>query len=311
MDECGRINFRLLWRFYNMELRVLRYFLTVAREESITGAAKALHVTQPTLSKQLMDLEKQLGQTLLIRGSRKITLTAEGLLLQKRAQDILDLVDKTKAELSQTDQLISGNIFIGGGETQAMRLIAKATKKLQEEYPQISIHLFSGNSDDVTERLDNGLLDFGIIIEPADIKKYNYLRLPATDVWGLLLRTDSPLAKKQMIQPKDMWNIPLLCSKQSLVRNEISGWLRDDYEKLNIVATYNLLYNASLMVEEGVGYALCLDRLVNTTCTSNLCFRPLKPKLEAHLNIIWRKHQVFSKAAEKFLEALQVQFDEP
>ncbi len=288
-----------------MELRVLRYFLTVAREESITGAAKVLHVTQPTLSKQLMDLEQKLGQTLLIRGNRKITLTEEGMLLRKRAQEILDLVDKTEAELHQTDEVISGDIYIGGGETDAMRLIAKVVKKLQQDYPHIQYHLFSGNADDVTERLDKGLLDFGILIEPADIQKYDYLRLPATDTWGLLMRKDSPLAVKKNISPEDLLDIPLLCSKQTLVRNEISGWLQDDYEKLNIVATYNLIYNASLMVEEGIGYALCLDKLVNTTGFSPLCFKPLNPGLEARLDIVWKKYPVFSKAAEKFLEKLQ------
>lgn len=288
-----------------MELRVLRYFLAVAREENITEAAKSLHVTQPTLSKQLMDLEKRLGQTLFIRGNRKITLTDEGMLLRKRAQEILDLVEKTESELQQTDEIISGNIYIGGGETDAMRLIAKAVKRLQEEQPHIQYHLFSGNADDVTERLDKGLLDFGILIEPADIKKYNYLRLPATDTWGLLIRKDSPLAALKTIRPENMRGIPLLCSKQTLVRNEISGWLQTDYDKLNIIASYNLIYNASLMVEEKVGYALCLDKLVNTTGESNLCFRPLEPTLKSHLNIVWKKHQVFSKASEKFLEKLR------
>jgi DNA-binding transcriptional LysR family regulator len=287
-----------------MELRVLRYFLTVADEESITGAAKTLHITQPTLSKQLMDLEKRLGQILFIRGNRKITLTKEGILLRKRAQEIIDLVDKAEAELRQTDEIINGDIYIGGGETDAMRLIAGTIKKLQENYPHIQYHLFSGNADDVTERLDKGLLDFGILIEPADIKKYDYLRLSATDTWGLLMRKDSLLAAKKVIRPEDLQDIPLLCSRQTLVKNEISGWLRQDYEKLNIVATYNLIYNASLMVEEKVGYALCLDKLVNTTGASNLCFRPLYPALKSHLVIVWKKHQVFSKASEKFLEKL-------
>ncbi|MBE7719849.1 LysR family transcriptional regulator [Lacrimispora indolis] len=288
-----------------MELRVLRYFLTVVREKNITGAAKALNVTQPTLSKQLMELEESLGKKLFVRGNRTITLTEEGMLLYRRAQEIIDLADKTESEFRGSDEVISGDICIGGAETDAMRLTAKTIKKLQNEYPHIQYHLFSGNADDVTERLDKGLLDFGILIEPADIKKYDYLRLPATDTWGLLMKKDSPLAALEMIRPENLRNIPLLCSKQTLVKNEISGWLRDDYDKLNIVATYNLIYNASLMVEEGVGYALCLDKLVNTTGSSSLCFRPLEPGLEANLDIVWKKYQVFSKAAEKFLEKLQ------
>lgn len=290
-----------------MELRVLRYFIAVAREESITGAAESLHVTQPTLSRQLMELEEELGKKLFIRGSRKLTLTDEGILLKKRAEEIIELVEKTEAEIITSDEIINGDIYIGGGETDAMRIIAKTAKKLQKEYPHIRYHIFSGNADDVTERLDKGLLDFGILIEPADIRKYEYIKLPATDIWGLLMRKDSPLASRNTIKPEDLWNIPLLCSRQSMVGKEISDWIGLDYDKLNIVTTYNLVYNASLMVEEGIGYALSLDKLVNTTGDSILCFRPLEPKLEVGLNIIWKKSQIFSKAAKKFLERLQVE----
>ncbi len=284
-----------------MELRVLRYFLAVAREQTISGAAEALHVTQPTLSRQLKELEEELGKKLFIRGNRKVTLTEEGIFLRNRAQEIIDLADKTEADFAASDEIISGDIYIGGGETDAMRLIAKAVKNLQQDYPHINYHLFSGNGDDVAERLDKGLLDFGILIEPADITKYDYLRLPAVDTWGVLMRKNSPLAELDNIKPENLMELPLLCSRQTLVRNEISGWLGDDYEKLNIVMSYNLVYNAALMVEEGVGYALCLDRLVNTTGDSNLCFRPLEPPLRSSLNIVWKKYQVFSKAAEKFL----------
>lgn len=290
-----------------MEVRVLRYFLAVAREESVTGAAEIIHVTQPTLSKQLIDLEKELGKKLFDRGNRKITLTEEGMILWKRAQEIIDLVDKAKSEIVGTEEVISGDVYIGGGESEAIRVIAKTVKKLQEDYPNIHCHIFSGNADDVTERLDKGLLDFGVLIEPADIKKYDYLKLPATDTWGLLLKKDSPLAMNNSIKPEDLLNIPLLCSMQSLVRNVISGWMGADYEKLNVVATYNLIYNASIMVEEGVGYALCLDKLVNTTGNSNLCFKPLEPRLQANLKIVWKKYHIFSKATNKFLEKLQTE----
>ncbi|MNB93715.1 Hca operon transcriptional activator [compost metagenome] len=288
-----------------MEFRVLRYFLAVAREESITGAAKALNVSQPTLSKQLMDLEESLGKQLFIRGNRRIALTEEGMLLRKRAQEIMELVDKTEAEIGGMDEIISGDLYIGGGETDAMRYIARSVKKLQLEHPHIQYHLYSGNAEDVMERLDKGLLDFGVIIGAAQIQNYDYLRLPATDTWGLLMKKDSPLADLESIRPEHLLGLPLLCSRQALAGNELSGWLREGSEHQNIVATYNLIYNAALMVEEGIGYALCLDKLVNTSNVSGLCFKPLEPRLEAPLYIVWKKVQVFSKAAEKFLKELK------
>lgn len=290
-----------------MDIRILRYFLAVVREESISGAAESLHLTQPTLSRQLMELEEELGVKLLNRGkkNRRVTLTEEGMLLRRRAEEIVALTDKTISELGTSQDIVTGDVFIGGGETNAMRLIAKISKKLQPKYPLIRYHLFSGNADDVAERLDKGLLDFGLFIEPANMERYNYLRLPETDTWGLLMRKDSPLAGKERVLAEDLESIPLIVSRQSMVHNELSGWSGGNFDKLNIVATYNLIYNASLMVDEGLGYALCLDRLVFSADNNNFCFRPLEPKLEAHLNIAWKKYQVFSKAAEKFLEALQ------
>lgn len=293
-----------------MDIRVLRYFMAVTREESISGAAESLHMTQPTLSRQLMDLEEEIGKKLLIRGNRRITLTEEGMLLRKRAAEILDLVDKTKAELTAPDEVVSGDIYIGGGETDAMRLIARVATELKNSCPNICYHLYSGNADDVTERLDKGLLDFGVLIEPADMKKYDYIRIPATDTWGLLMPKDCPLAAHDFIRPEDIRELPLITSRQTTVGNEFSGWLKKDFGKLNVVATYNLVYNASLMVDEGLGYALCLDKLVNTSEHSRLCFRLLKPKMEAHLNIVWKKYQVFSRAADRFLSMLQQAFHE-
>ena len=290
-----------------MELRVLRYFLAVAREETISGAAEALHVTQPTLSRQMMDPEEELGKTLFLRGKRGISLTEEGLFLRKRAQEIVSLVERTESAFGAADTDIGGDVWIGGGETDAMRLIARAARSLRAEHPNIAYHLFSGNAEDVAERLDRGLVDFGIFIEPADLSKYDFLRLPVTDVWGVLMRKDSPLAAKRAIRPDDLIGLPLLCSRQPLVRNGISGWMGDRFDGLNVTATYNLLYNASLMVEEGMGYALCLDGIVRTSGDSPLCFRPLEPKLEVGLDIVWKKQQIFSKAAAKFLEHLQKQ----
>lgn len=289
-----------------MDIRVLRYFLAIAQEESISGAAVVLHMTQPPLSRAISDLEEEIGKQLFIRGNRKVTLTEDGLLLRKRATEIIELVEKTENELSSTGQEhISGDIYIGGGETDAMRMIARVATNLQRNYPDIRYHLYSGNADDVAERLDKGLLDFGIMIEPADIKKYDYIPLPATDTWGVLMRKDSPLASLDVIFPENLWGIPLLISRQSSVSNALSGWMKRDLEQLHVVATYNLIYNASLMVEEGLGYALCLDKLINTAGNSNLLFKPLFPALNVGLNIVWKKYHFFTKTSEKFLHCLQ------
>lgn len=291
-----------------MDIRTLQYFLAVAREESISGAAEFLHMTQPPLSRQLKELETELGKQLFIRGNRKITLTEDGMILRKRAEEIVSLMEKTKTELTASGENINGDIYIGCAETEGIRLIAKIIRSLQQQHEHIRFHLFSAQAEDVAERIDNGLLDFGIFIEPADLSKYDFIKLPSTDIWGLLMRKDNPLVNKPTVTPRDLFTIPLLLSNQEMVKNEISGWLGGDFNKLNIVATYNLLYNASLMVEEGVGSALCLDRIIKTTESSPLCFRPLEPKLEVGLNIVWKKYQIFPKAAAKFLEYLQKEY---
>ena len=291
-----------------MDIRVLRYFLALAREESVTAAAEYLHLTQPTLSRQLSELEEELGTKLFVRGSRKITLTNEGIRLRKRAEEILELVQKTETEFQASAEVIAGDIYIGGGESYAMGLIAEIVKELQADYPQIRVHLFSGDADEVTERIDKGLLDFGVLIEPAKITKYDSLLLPAKDRWGVLMKKDSPLAEHEFVRPEDLWKLPLIASKQKHVDDNIAKWIKQDYKKLNIVATYNLIFNATLMVEKNIGYALCLDRLVNTAGNSILCFRPLNPVLEVDVDIVWKKYQVFSKAAELFLQRLKKAF---
>ena len=288
-----------------MDIRVLQYFLAVAREASITKAAQSLNMTQPPLSRQLKELEEELGKQLFIRGNRRVTLTEEGMILRKRAEEMVELMEKTKAEVSSSGENISGEIYIGGGETEGIRLIAKAAEKIQRKHPGISYHLFSGNAEDVAERLDRGLLDVGILIEPADIKNYDFIRLPTKDRWGLLMRRDHPLAEKNGIQPEDLQGLPLIASRQSLAHNELSGWLGKQYESLQIVTTYNLLYNASLMVEEKVGCALCLDHIIPEYENSPLCFRPLEPQIEVGLDIVWKKYQVFTKPATLFLNTLQ------
>ena len=295
-----------------MEIRVLRYFLAVARERNITGAANYLHLTQPTLSRQIHDLEEELGQQLLIRKSHRVELTPEGVLPRKRAEEIIAMVDKTEAEFASMEDTVSGDIYIGSGETQAIRQIAELIKDLGEACPNIHYHLHSGNAEDVTERLDKGLLDFGILIQPADLTKYDYLDLPARDRWGVIMRKDSPLAEKEAIEKNELLEIPLLCSRQVVgsrhSENKFAEWFGTDYEKLNIVATYNLMYNAAILVEAGVGYALTLDKLANTSEDSVLCFRPLRPELESGLNVVWKKYQVFSPAAELFLKTLKERF---
>ena len=298
-----------------MEIRVFRYFLAVAREGTIVGAAKVLHMTQPTLSRQLQDLEEELGQQLFIRSNRTITLTPEGHFLRKRAEEILEIVSRTEGYFNAMGENIGGSVHIGGGESSAMRLIAKTIGELREEYPDIRYNLYSGNAEDVMERLDKGILDFGILIQPVDISKYDSIALPVRDVWGIVMRKDSPLAKKETMTLRDLLTVPLICSRisirQSAVRNPSAEWFGGSFEKLNIVGTYNLIYNAALMVEAGIGYALALDGLIDAAGNSALCFRPLEPKLESGLNIVWKKYQVFSKAAELFRKRLMERFSEP
>lgn len=293
-----------------MELRVLRYFLAASREGSITGAANSLNVTQPTLSRQIKELEQELGHQLLTRRSHNVSLTPKGMILRKRAGEIIDLVNKTLAEFNALRDAVGGDVYIGGGETEAMSLIAEVIKDLRQKYPEIRYHLFSGNAEDVIERLDKGLLDLGVLIQPIDLSKYDYINMPAKDVWGVVMRKDSPLAQKESVTKEDLLNLPLICSRQVIQQtspgNEFKDWFGDNFAGLNIVATYNLLFNAALLVEQGVGYALTLDKLVNTMDCSNLCFRPFSPRLESELNIVWKKYQTFSPAAKIFLDALRL-----
>ena len=288
-----------------MELRELKYFLAVAREQSISKAAKVLYATQPNLSRQMQNLEKEIGRQLFIRGNKKITLTETGQLLLKRAEEIIELYNQTEAELNAPISDVSGDIYIGGGESYVMELIAKAAHSVLQDYPNVKYHIFSGDSSTVSEKLDKGLIDFGIFIEPFDLSKYDYLRLPLYDTWGVLMRKDAPLAHKDFITPEDLWDKPIIRSQQSLGKSLITDWFRKKSEELNIVATYNLLYNASILVEQGLGIAVGLDKIINTSGNSSLCFRPLYPKLISHLEKKKKKYQVFPKCAEIFIKRLQ------
>lgn len=297
-----------------MDLRVLQYFLAVAREQSISAAAKSLHLSQPTLSTQLKALEEELGKQLLVRGtkgSRKVTLTEEGMILRKRAQEILELVRMTESEISLSDDAVAGDVYIGMGESDMIRLFARTAKGLQERYPDIHYHILSGNAAFVQEYLERGLIDFGVIYSPVDTSVYSSIKIPVHDIWGVLMRRDSPLAKKEKIQPQDLWDKPLIVSAQRADVWPMAQWFERDVTELKIVATYNLVFNASLMVDEGMGYALCFDKLINVTGQSNLCFRPLEPQMTAEASIIWKRYQVFSKAAQKFIDALRESCERP
>ena len=290
-----------------MELRLLEYFLAVAREQNITAAAKALHISQPALSTQLKNMEAELGKKLLIRGvkgSRKVIFTEEGMILRKRAEEMLLLMRRTEEEITGFDETIAGNVFIGTGETEIVRLFAKASKKLQQKYPDIRYNISSGNAEYVLEYLDKGLIDFGLLFTEIDAQKYEAIPVPIKDTWGVLMRKNSPLAEKEMICPEDLWDKPLIVPQQKGDNAYLGRWLQREESELHIVATYNLLFNASLLVDEGLGYALCYDKLINTQ-GSNLCFRPLSPQLEAPGFIVWKKYQVFSKAANIFLQYLR------
>lgn len=295
----------LTYRRKLMEIRLLRYFVAVASQQTISAAAQQLHLSQPTLSRQLSDLENELDTTLFIRGNRKISLTADGQYLLKKAQEIIQLTDKTTANFKQKDETLSGEIYIGAGETKGIQVVAQALKKLLQNYPAIQFHLYSGNADDIMNKLDSGLLDFGIVIEPADKQKYDYMHLPESDTWGVLMHKDSPLASKEEIRSEHLDDKALIISRQTTVDSELSGWLGQEITNLNIVGTYNLLYNAAQMAKEKLGYVLCLDRLIDTSIDSSLVFKPLTPKLEASLNIIWKKNQFFSTAAQEFLQELR------
>ena len=292
-----------------MELRVLRYFLAVASQGSFTKAANMLHVSQPSLSKQIMSLEEELDCKLFTRKSHSVSLTEEGTLLKRHAEEILEMAQRTKGEFSRKRGEVSGSIYIGGGETTGLQSVAEVARRLLKEYPKISFNIHSGNAEDIMEKLDNGFLDFGLIIQPADISRYDALTLPNKDTWGVIMDKKSPLASKRAIRREDLISYPLIISKQisrrPSAKEGLAKWLGLDAGKLNIVAQYNLLYNASVMAAKGLGYAIGLDGIVDTSPTSGLCFRPLVPKLESGMSFVWKKGRHFSSPASLFLEKIK------
>lgn len=277
----------------------------------MTGAANFLHLTQPTLSRQIGELEEKLGTRLFVRHSHSVSLTPDGARLRKRATEILDMIERTEVEFTSKSTSIGGEIHIGAGETRVMRFVAGIIREIREEYPDIRIHLHSGNLDDVTERLDRGLLDFGVLIQPANLEKYGHISLPEKDSWGLITRKDGKLASLSAITRQDLLDEPLILSRQAIrqtsVRNEFVEWFEDDFEKLHVVATFNLVYNAALLAESGIGHVVSIGGLVDISENSKLCFRPLSPRLETGLSIVWKKSRYFSPAAEVFFRRIRKQ----
>lgn len=295
-----------------MELRVLRYFLAVAKSESVSGAAELLNITQPTLSRQLMDLENELGVTLFQRGRRnhKVALTEAGIYLRKHAEEIVVLADKTAAAFTASGDSVTGDIYICAGETDAVRLLARTAKKLQERCPRIHYHISSGDSAVVEEQLDKGLADFGILLGVVDRNRYEAQALPFRDRWGVLARRGDPLTRLKTIRPNDLYGKPLILSRQTVSDAQILRWLNKPKEELNIVATYSLVYNAALMTAEGFGYTLTLDNLIHASGNPDLCFRPLANSPELPVYLIWKKYQAFSRAANLFLNQFRQEITE-
>ena len=287
-----------------IETRLLHYFLAIAREQNITRAAETLHLTQSTLSKQMMDLENQLGKQLFIRGKRKITLTEEGLFLRSRAREILELMENTENALHQDQQTLSGNVSIGCGETVAMDIIAGLLEAFHKQYPDVVLHTYSGDADAILERIDKGLADMGLLLGPIRQEKYEYLQLRQKDVYGLLMPKDCPLASQSSINIDQLKSLPIILPDQTFCGHQDLDWFGTDQSVFHVVATYNLIYNATYLVEHGIGYALSLDRLVNTN-GRNLTFRPISPELSLDLYIVTKKYQSFSPAAKIFYEQLQ------
>jgi len=295
-----------------MEIRILKYFLAVAEEENITNAAKKLHMTQPSLSRQMMDLEKELGKRLFIRTNKKTLLTEDGMHLKRRAEEILSLVEKTTAEMLTTSEEIFGHIHFGAGETDIMRHFAGALKRIHDRHPGIRISLFSGNADDILEKLEDGVLDFALVFSTAVSEKYNHIRIPLSNYRGILMRRDSPWASFPAITPQLLKEMPLITSSRSTYTQAfLSQWYTGNMDSLNIVGDYNLIFNAVFLVEAGVGNAICLNDLVPIPENSPLCFRPLAPPSSAELTFVWKRERPLSQAGALFLQEVKREFDIP
>ncbi len=285
-----------------MELRVLKYFLMTAREENITKAAGLLHITQPTLSRQLMQLEEELGVKLFTRSNHNIRLTEEGMLLRRRAQEIISLEEKTKVELSGSNGELAGEIAIGCGETRNMDFLSARIADFREKYPRVRFSIYTANADDIKERIEKGLLDLGLMMEPVDIRKYEFVRMPVREQWAVMVKEDSPLAEKKFITPKDLVGFPLIFVHRQSIKDTFAGWFGKYYDNLEIAATYNLVRNAVNMVQNGVGSAFCY---VLDDVFPGIRIIPLAPKLDVGAVLAWKKEQPASAASVKFIDEVK------
>lgn len=288
-----------------MEIRVLRYFLTVVREEGINRAAEALHITQPTLSRQLAQLEEEVGVKLFHRGARRITLTNEGILLKRRAEEILALVERTERELTEQEKLVEGSIVIGGGELAAVQVLSEIIQSFHEKYPLVSYDIFTANADLVKEYIDKGLIDIGVLLEPIDTPKFDFIRLKQKERWVVLMRPDDPLAEKETVRAEDLEGMPLILPRRPGVQNELSSWFGDSFKKVKVLFTSNLSTNGAIMVQGGLGYSIVIEGSVSLMDREKITYRPLYPELEASCVLAWKKQQPFSLAAGRFIEHIK------
>ena len=291
----------------NMEIRTLRYFLAVAREENMSKAAELLHVSQPALSKAVKSLEEELGKKLFVRHSFSIELTKEGALLRKRAEDLVSLADRIEKEFVSLDDDLSGELYLGLAESYQIADLARQIRQMKVRYPDLHYHITSGDTEQLIDKLNSGVLDFLVIAQEPDTSVYEALEFPKKDIWGLVFPKDDPLAKKDRITINDLKGLPLFCSMQGW-ENEIRNWAKNDFKDLELEGTFRLSYNGSLFAKERLGYLLTFDRLIDTSKDSGLVFRPLYPTLENKLYLIWNPFQTFTKAAESFLEQIKRSF---
>jgi len=292
-----------------MEIRTLRYFLAIAGEENMSHAAEKLHVTQPTLSKAMKSLEEELGKKLFIRHSFSIQLTEEGRLLQKRAEDLVSLADKIEKEFMSLDDIQGGELYFGLAESYQIRFLAREIKAFKKQYPQLHYHITSGDTEQVIEKLNKGLLDFAVLAETPDYSKYDSLAFPEDDQWGLIVKKDDPLAAKQLIHAEDLIGLPLYCSEQGW-NDEIRKWAGSNWNKMNLEGTFRLSYNGSMFAKEGLGYLLTFEHIVDTSPDSDLVFVPLFPSVKTKLYIVWNKYAAFTPIAERFLQQIQKSFQQ-
>ena len=289
-----------------MELRTLRYFLAAAQEENMTRASEILHVTQPTLSRQIMDLERELGVTLMLRGKNGLTLTDDGIFFRQRAQEIVELTDRLEKDIAGQKKDISGMVVIGASEVGGSQTLAKLIKEFSEKYPAVQFTLYNETVDNIKDRLDKGLVDIGLLLEPADVTKYDYVRLDRQDTWGLLMRDDHPLADKESLTVEDVASCPLLLPLRENIRAEILHWLGREENELRIPLFYTLLSNAALMVAEGLGCAFCMDGALAIRSDPILRFIPLEPRHMTHSVLVWKKNKLFSPAASLFIQEINM-----